>query len=68
VQLNQGSTFSWASQQVLFPFDGFMQGSQTRAFDVSADGQRFVGLKMRSSTEFILVDNWYAEFSSSQQD
>lgn len=68
VQLNPGSTFSWASQQTLFSFDGFVQGDQTRAFDVTADGQRFVGLQMRSTTEFILVDNWHAELPSGRKD
>ncbi len=60
VQLSEGDTFAWDSQEILFSMADYRSSNQHSAFAVSPDDQRFVVIKLGAAadTELILVDNW----------
>ena len=60
VQLSQGDSFAWDSQEVLFSMSGYRSSGLHHAYAVSPDDQRFVAIKLEAveDSELILVDNW----------
>ena len=60
VQLRDGTSFDWDSQDILFPMTDYRDSTPHPAYAVSPDDQRFVMIKLGApiDTELILVDNW----------
>ena len=60
VQLRDGTSFDWESQDILFPMTDYRKGPVHPTYAVSPDDQRFVMVKLGAplDTELILVDNW----------
>jgi Tol biopolymer transport system component len=64
VQVDADQTFAVGQQDVLFPLASYLPGGGHPQYDVSADDQRFVMLRINDAaedTELILVENWAAE-------
>ena len=66
VDVQTGSDFSAGKPRLLFEQPGFGRGTPIRTWDISADGRRFLMVKLeerkpRSITEMILVQNWVEE-------
>jgi Tol biopolymer transport system component len=66
VDVQTGSGFSASKPRLVFEEPGYTSGSPIRFWDISADGQRFLMVKLveRKSqpvTEMILVQNWLEE-------
>ena len=65
VQVTGDPTFAPGRQEVLFPMDGYLQGSDHPQYDVSPDGRGFVMLRIveeeTTRDQLILVDNWFEE-------
>jgi Tol biopolymer transport system component len=60
-----GTEFETGPQQVLFSTDAYRRDFYHAAFDVTADGQRFVMIRASDSgsleEELIVVENWFEE-------
>ena len=64
VQVSAGSSFAWDRQDVLFSMADYLDSNGSPMYDVSADDQRFVMLRIGvvgSDSELILVENWAEE-------
>ena len=62
VQVTVEPTFLPGQQDVLFSMNDYLPGEGHPQYDVSADDQRFVMLRIeRGADELILVDNWAEE-------
>ncbi len=59
-------SFAPGNAEEVFAFGGYFVGTPGRTYDISPDGERFLMIKESgsdetSSTEFILVQNWFEE-------
>jgi len=65
VEVLPGTDFRTGAEQVLFPATAFRDDFFHAAFDVTADGQRFVMIRLSDSEsldeELIVVENWFEE-------
>lgn len=63
VPVSSGSTFTFGAPRALFSAAGFRAYSGHQAYDVSADGQRFlvtIPARTRRAQEMVVVRNWAA--------
>lgn len=66
VDVQTGSGFSASPPRLLFEQSGYGGGNPIRCWDVSADGDRFLMVKLEERkaqplTEMVLVENWFDE-------
>ena len=65
VEVLPGTDFRTGAEQVLFPATAYRDDFFHAAFDVTADGQRFVMIRLSDSgsldEELIVVENWFEE-------
>ena len=65
VQVSEGSSFAWDSQDVLFSMDGYLLTNGNPMYDVSPDDQEFVMLRIgeegADDSELILIENFFEE-------
>lgn len=69
VNVDSGPVFRSGAEQVLFNAENFAlpqtagNGTLEATYDVSADGQRFLMMRLgqAADSELIMVDNWFAE-------
>jgi len=66
VDVQTGSDFSAGRPRLMFEELGYVRGTPIRAWDISADGRRFLMVKLeerksQSISELILVQNWFEE-------
>jgi len=64
VEVGPGTTFTAAEPRVLFSASAYNLTTSAGAYDVSADGRRFIMVRPLtgpSETELVLVQNWFEE-------
>jgi Tol biopolymer transport system component len=66
VDVQTGSGFSASKPRLLFDQPGYVMGHPIRGWDISADGDRFLMVKLEERkpqplTEMVLVQNWFEE-------
>ena len=65
VQFTENPTFATVREDMLFPMDSYMVGEATRLYDVRADDQEFVMLRIgeegADDSELILIENFFEE-------
>ena len=64
VQVSAGSSFAWDVQDVLFSMADYLPGNGHPMYNVTADDQRFVMLRIGlvgADAQLVLVENWFEE-------